>query len=154
MSDHGIRKRWVHVNRLERFFAKTERRENGCIVWKPVTRSDAYGQVAVDGRRYPAHRWIYLTTVGPIPGGLVLDHLCRERRCVNVEHLEVVTERVNLLRGVGASARNLVKTHCKNGHEFTEENTQRRKDGRYCRTCARYFARRGYQERRTRAENE
>ena len=79
----------------------------------------------------------YIYAVGEIPDGLSIDHLCRNRRCCNPAHLEAVTNRENLLRGPTTQAsRNAVKTHCINGHEFTEANTYYRKDGRTCRTCS------------------
>lgn len=87
-------------------------------------------------KRYRAHRFIYELMRGPVPLGLVLDHLCRNRACVNPEHLEVVPNKVNVLRGVGLTAQNARKTHCKNGHEFTPANTRFiRPRGRGCKTC-------------------
>lgn len=82
---------------------------------------------------------------GPIGAGMVIDHLCRNRACVNPGHLEVVTVRVNTLRGHTIQATNANKTHCKRGHPFDEANTRwikhTRKSGvfleRRCRTCAR-----------------
>lgn len=66
-----------------------------------------------------AHRAVYEHLRGPIPVGLELDHLCRNTRCVNPAHLEPVTHRENALRGVGVSAINAAKTHCKYGHDLT-----------------------------------
>jgi hypothetical protein len=74
--------------------------------------------------------------VGPIPEGLTIDHLCRVRHCVNPAHLEAVSERVNILRGNGAGARNARKTHCVKGHAFTPDNLYRDYQGyRRCRRC-------------------
>jgi hypothetical protein len=90
-----------------------------------------------DGKRNQfAHRLAYELFVGPIPEGQTIDHLCRNRPCVNPGHLEVVDMRTNLLRGSSPTAQNARKTHCKHGHEFTPENTAL-KQGRYriCRTC-------------------
>jgi hypothetical protein len=103
--------------------------------------ADGYGHMsagdALPGQRYVmAHRAAYLLTVGPIPVGLVLDHLCRNRRCVNPAHLEAVTNRVNLLRGETFTARHANTTRCPSGHDYSEENTMRDSLGRrYCRTC-------------------
>jgi hypothetical protein len=92
-----------------------------------------------------AHRVAFEWLVGPVPKGLVLDHLCRNRGCVNPSHLEPVTQQVNTLRGAGPAARNANKAHCKWGHEFTPENTGVDKRGkRWCKTCS---LRRGYEHR-------
>lgn len=132
----------------KRFWAKTATNETGCIVWVGGISAKGYGRFVVNSRRVTAHRWIYERTVGPVPDGIVLDHLCRVRSCVNVAHLEAVSNRENIVRGVGATARNLRKTHCKNGHEFTPENTRYKRrykrsayHGRICRICARKWRR-------------
>lgn len=113
-----------------------------CWEW-PGCTVDGYGYVSIskDGtakRRY-AHRVAYEYLVGPVPSGLVLDHLCRNRKCMNPKHLEVVTHRVNLLRGNGPTARNAAKTHCANGHPYDELNTYIYRGGktpvRMCRVC-------------------
>ncbi|WP_033356238.1 HNH endonuclease signature motif containing protein, partial [Kitasatospora aureofaciens] len=104
-----------------------------------------YGQFNLHGRTYSAHRYAYTQLVGPIPDGLVIDHLCRNPSCVNPAHLEPVTHAENMRRSEPA-----MRTHCIHGHEFTEANTYYRTpncDGvRQCRACnakaaARYQAR-------------
>lgn len=111
--------------------------DTGCWIWIGPPDSHGYGYVKMpDDYRKPAHRHVYETLVGPVDDGLVLDHLCRNRICVNPEHLEPVTHRENVLRGVGASARNAAKTHCVHGHPYTPENTYINFRGsRECRIC-------------------
>lgn len=114
---------------------------SGCWPWLR-SGSKGYGRLVVRGVRKLAHRYFYEEMRGPIPSGLTLDHLCRNRACVNPWHLEPVTVRDNVLRGNGLSAVNARKTHCKRGHEFTEENTRHLSyrpvgRGRICRACER-----------------
>lgn len=101
-----------------------------------------------DGRMYHSHRVAYELAKGPIPPGLQLDHLCRNPRCCNPEHLEPVTCRENVLRGVGIPAQRARMTHCDRGHELTPENIVPSAGYRRCRTCYNayhraYRARRG-----------
>jgi len=90
-----------------------------------------------------AHRVLYEWTVGPVPAGLELDHLCRVRRCVRPSHLEPVSRRENLLRGVTIPAAHVAKTHCPAGHPYVGANLELRPRGyRVCRTCHRERSRR------------
>lgn len=73
--------------------------ETGCWIWLGELNRNGYGRVCVKGKRPVAHRHVYETLVGPIPEGLLLDHLCRVRCCVNPSHLEPVTPKENTLRG-------------------------------------------------------
>lgn len=92
---------------------------------------------------------------GPVPAGLQLDHLCRNRACINTEHLESVTCKENLLRGRGFAGINARKVACIRGHAFTEENTYHRQTGsRHCRTCGRERERVYAQRRAQKAERE
>lgn len=111
----------------------------GHWLWTASLGEFGYGQVRWGGTMRRAHRVVYAVMVGPIPPGMVLDHLCGVRHCVNPAHLEPVTQRVNMARAV--------KPHCKNGHEWTTETTIVRKGGkRLCRTCNRAYQRERYHQ--------
>ena len=120
------------------FWARVEK-STGCWIWRGSVGVWGYGQFQPRrGRNLRAHRVAWELIRGPIPQGLVLDHLCRNKLCVNPDHLEPVTNRVNTLRGVGPSAMNAAKTECKHGHPFIAENTRiDHKGKRVCRTCDR-----------------
>lgn len=124
---------------VERFWAGVAKSE-ACWIW---TRSciRGYGQFYLDGRNRKAHRIAYELLVGPVPDGLVLDHLCRVTRCVNPEHLEPVTVAENNRRS------SLAKTGCHRGHPYDDANTYIFRGARACRRCraeaqARWQARR------------
>lgn len=128
------------MDTLDRFHSKYFVAPDSCWLWVSGIKMNGYGQFHVSSEKGSyknvlAHRFSYELIRGPIPEGLELDHLCRQRSCVNPYHLDPVTRKENLLRGEGACAKNARKTFCKNGHEFTEENTYTYKKGRACRTC-------------------
>lgn len=122
----------------ERFFEKVDFSDD-CWTWTSWISTSGYGLITIKGKTVTAHRWAYETLVRPIPEGLVIDHLCRNRLCVNPDHLEPVTNRENIMRGEGVAARRAQQTHCMRGHEFTPENTYVYRDGRArkCRACER-----------------
>lgn len=129
---------------IELFIEKFLVDDNGCWVWKRPD-CNGYGGFSNRGVRVYAHRWSYQFFVGPIPEGLEIDHLCRNRACVNPDHLEPVTSRVNVLRGIGVSAMNSRKTHCVRGHPFSGNNLAIRPDGgRTCLACRRMYAAQHY----------
>lgn len=109
----------------------------GCHNWTGPLDAYGYGRASFQAKGHKAHRLAYEAARGPIPEGLEMDHLCRNRRCINPDHLEPVTRSENLRRGNGPAAQNARKTHCKHGHEFTAENTRQVAKGRRCATCAR-----------------
>lgn len=116
-------------------------RTSPCIEYEGPKDRDGYGLVwvKVDGRKTTrrAHRLAWEREVGAIPAGLQIDHLCRNRACVKVEHMQVVTCRENLMRGQTLAAENAAKTHCPKGHPYDSENTAVYGRRRYCRTCQR-----------------
>ncbi|WP_310773651.1 HNH endonuclease signature motif containing protein [Mycobacterium sp. Z3061] len=120
-----------------------------CWVWMGSLKGPAgYGSfrtrtLHTGSRTITAHRFLYELWHGqPVPDGLVIDHLCRNRRCVNPLHIEAVTQRVNVLRGRGPSALNAKKTHCSAGHVYDTENTRVYRGQRHCRACDRVRQRR------------
>lgn len=112
----------------------------GCWTWTGALDDDGYGQITIAKKNRRAHRTVYELLVGPIPDGLELDHLCRDRACVRPTHLEPVTGRENKLRSpITLASINLAKTHCLHGHPFDEANTRLVRRGksveRHCRKC-------------------
>lgn len=125
---------------LDRFAEKIATTDSGCVVWIASRNNSGYGTFNVGVRSTVAHRWSYEYHVGPIPDGLDLDHLCRNRACVYPEHLEPVTTSANLLRGVDVGQANAVKTHCPANHPYSGANLYvppSRPNNRMCRTCRR-----------------
>lgn len=117
-----------------------------CWYWTG-TLSDGYGRIVRKGKYLRVHRIMYEKYKGKIPKGKVLDHKCRNRACCNPDHLEIVTSKDNILRGVGAFALNSKKTHCVNGHEFDGNNTGRDHRGnRFCKTCQRKYWRENWRK--------
>jgi hypothetical protein len=134
---------WVTTPAIDRLLKRCEEDENGCWLWQGATRPDGYFQIMEIGRALkPGHRVAYEYFRAEIPAGLVLDHLCFVRHCVNPWHLEPVTQYVNVHRSDSPWALNARKTHCNAGHEFTPENTYMRAGGRSCRECRNEASRR------------
>lgn len=118
----------------ERFWSKVDK-SGDCWEWTAYRAKNGYGMISVrTGHPALAHRVAWQLERGDIPAGMQLDHLCRNRGCVNPDHLEVVSNKTNTLRGIGPTAVNAKKSVCKRGHSLDDAYVC--KGLRYCRTCA------------------
>lgn len=121
----------------------------GCHIWIGATTIAGYGIINIKKKILSAHRVSYFLNKGDIPDGLVIDHICDNKFCINPDHLQPKTQLDNLLRSNSASMVNLRKTHCNKGHEFTESNTIINKNGsRDCKICVKAKKKRHYNNRR------
>lgn len=121
----------------ERFWKKVDRRSSEeCWSWLGTKRA-GYGLFKLSNRHQQATRVAYQLTHGPMSKSLSLDHLCRNTWCVNPNHLEPVSHRENVLRGIGPTAINAKKTECIHGHPLSGSNLYRNptNGGRFCKTC-------------------
>lgn len=131
-----------------RFWAKVALPDgNGCMLWMGAKQLNGYGRFKAEDKSVLSHRFSYELAYGPIPEGMVLDHVrtrgCVNRHCVAPAHLEAVTQRENLLRGKTLPAANAGVTHCPQGHPYAGENVHDRTRGsRECRSCGRSRAQR------------
>lgn len=118
-----------------RLWSKIGMGENGCWEWLGNKNDNGYGLLKVNGKQLRVHRLTYNEVIGPIPEGLMPDHLCRNRGCVNPFHLEPVTNKINVMRGSGLTAQNAQKTHCPSGHPYIYENLYIHNSQRHCKIC-------------------
>ena len=138
----------IRVPVAERFESKVHKTDN-CWLWVGARIPKGYGVfMDVTQNLVYAHRFAYEFAKGEIPEGLQIDHLCRNPSCVNPDHLEVVTNRQNVMRGLAPQLqreRQLSKTHCPKGHPYNDENTHVKRRGKHfervCRNCARDYQR-------------
>jgi hypothetical protein len=110
-----------------------------CWEWTGSISTNGYGQITYNRKAWKAHRLSYAAFSGTVPEGKEIDHLCRNRRCVNPQHLEAVSKKTNILRGISFSAENARKETCPAGHPLITFQKQARRD---CRECRREASRR------------
>lgn len=150
MSHSGIARRVARTRDIPnfdeaRFFSHVSLASNTCWIWGAKRNPDGYGQFHIrdtDGkwRLYGAHRVSYTIAHGPIPEGMVIDHLCRNRSCVNPGHLEAVTIQVNTARGcsaVAAAAASWAEGRCRNGHDLAKVGIHKSGKAWTCAQCGR-----------------
>lgn len=134
---------------LSRFFSRIRYMDNGCIEWTDRCTASGYGMIPYKGKDLRVHRVAKALSGVDIPFGMVCDHLCKNTKCVNPDHLEVVTNEENVMRGSGVFAKNAVKTHCDRGHDLKEHGYAFKaptgKTWRRCKACQRV---RGFTTRR------
>lgn len=122
---------------LHNYLNKNIKRTETCWLWIG-TLNQGYGRACFKDKMYNAHRFVLELANIDIPKGMVVDHICRVRNCVNPDHLRVVTVTKNTLENSeGVSALNAKKTKCKRGHQFSATNTQIRmhSNGKTSRNC-------------------
>jgi hypothetical protein len=142
MVDYSLKKRLAEI------LANTETNANGCRLWKGETVK-GYGRARVRGRKVLTHKFVYEQLRGAVPEGKELDHTCKTRACLTVEHLEPVTHAENIRRGRNARRE---RTGCLKGHPYDDANTYRHNGKRVCRTCNNEAAARYRAARATAAE--
>lgn len=120
---------------MKRLMAGIQKDANGCWNWQRASVPSGYGVMSFEGRQAYTHRVSVRLFKGAIPAGLQVDHLCKNTRCCNPDHLEVVTPRENNLRSDSPAAANAQQTHCIYGHAFDAANTYVTAAGRHCRKC-------------------
>ena len=138
------------IGEIQDWMAERVDTSGDCWMWLMATDRAGYGKAKYQGKDWRAHRLVWTMLVGDIPDGLVTDHLCRVKGCVNPDHIELVTNAENMRRqGPNPGLHQKLKTHCPQGHEYSEANTYNLPaGGRQCFTCKRKQARQWAQRKR------
>ena len=130
---------WISLHGVFYFMASEEGMTD-CIKWPGYIHPEGYGRRSFRGETMNAHRAAWIEKYGEVTKGTYIDHLCRNRACINLEHLRAITNRENVLCGTGVTAINSRKRKCINGHDFSPKNTYERPGGgRSCRMCHRVW---------------
>lgn len=135
------KKGFIATPPLVRFWKNVSKTKT-CWIWKGSLISQGYGAIHVNGKTVKAHRFSYELHKGPIPAGLLACHSCNNRACVNPNHIYAGTHQENSRDMVRSNRHKpwglppgVYATHCKRGHEFTEQNSCWDKRGRSCKAC-------------------
>jgi hypothetical protein len=113
-----------------------------CIESKKGITTNGYSRIRINNKNVQAHRWAWELVNGQIPEDFVIDHICRNRKCVLPEHLRMITQQENIMAGLHNIDN---RSHCNQGHPFVKENVMIRKSGkRECAECNRIRARANY----------
>jgi len=131
---------------MKRFWDKVEKTKS-CWEWKAFIGKYGYGRFHYQKRPHDAHRVSYWLLVGDIPKDKVIDHICRNRACVNPAHMQLVTRGQNVLLGIGASAMNMRKGLCPKGHKY---DGIKKSGDRFCKTCKNEVFKAWYQKNKNR----
>ena len=146
----------VTVDAPKTFLKRWFNSASGCWIWTGSVNDKGYGRFWITGKHVKAHVFSWEFFVGPIPKGMELDHLCRNRNCVNPEHLEPVTHAENVRRGISPTAINSRRVRCANGHLLGGRNLYIYKGHRHCKACRasrlRFYRREGTMPSLTRRE--
>jgi hypothetical protein len=127
--------RFVAIPPMDRFWSYVNKVPGACWQWTGPKSGAGYGYFTDKREKISAHRLSYEIAKGKIADGLVIDHLCRNTLCVNPDHLDAVSVKVNIIRGTSPSAKNSQKTHCKRGHPLSGSNLMSQAGYRQCRYC-------------------